>query len=250
MAERKNISKRVRFEVFKRDSFTCQYCGRMSPDVVLEIDHIDPVKNGGDNKIINLVTSCYDCNRGKGAKTLTDHSSIKLQQSQLKELNQKREQLKMLVEWKKELQKFEEEQISIVESYFLSTGGRLTNPNKKELKSLIKKYSISEVIESTIISLDKYWDDDKMSIDKAFHYISKVCSSRKLERENPMVKKINYLRGILRNRFGRSYEDISFWDMVNTIKIDSDYADLKEYACACDSIYDFISYYDGFRAGV
>ena len=47
MAERKTISKKIRFEVFKRDSFTCQYCGRMAPYIVLEVDHINAVANGG-----------------------------------------------------------------------------------------------------------------------------------------------------------------------------------------------------------
>ena len=54
MAVRKAISKKLRFEVFKRDNFTCQYCGRMAPDVVLEVDHINAVANGGDNNILNL----------------------------------------------------------------------------------------------------------------------------------------------------------------------------------------------------
>ena len=48
---RKPLSKKIRFEVFKRDKFTCQYCGRMSPDVILEVDHIEPVAEGGDNEI-------------------------------------------------------------------------------------------------------------------------------------------------------------------------------------------------------
>lgn len=63
MGARKPISKKIRFEVFKRDKFTCQYCGRSAPDVILEIDHLNPVINGGDNDILNLVTSCRDCNR-------------------------------------------------------------------------------------------------------------------------------------------------------------------------------------------
>jgi 5-methylcytosine-specific restriction endonuclease McrA len=62
---RKAVSKSVRFEVFKRDSFKCQYCGRSAPDVVLNIEHITAVANGGDNEIMNLVTACFDCNRGK-----------------------------------------------------------------------------------------------------------------------------------------------------------------------------------------
>ena len=49
MAERKPLSKKIRFEVFKRDSFTCQYCGKSALDVVLELDHIKPVAKGGSN---------------------------------------------------------------------------------------------------------------------------------------------------------------------------------------------------------
>lgn len=59
------LSVRTRFEVFKRDDFTCQYCGRKSPQVVLEVDHITPVVQGGSDDQINLWTSCWDCNRGK-----------------------------------------------------------------------------------------------------------------------------------------------------------------------------------------
>jgi 5-methylcytosine-specific restriction endonuclease McrA len=36
------ISKKLRFEVFKRDNFTCQYCGRETPEVILEADHVIP----------------------------------------------------------------------------------------------------------------------------------------------------------------------------------------------------------------
>jgi hypothetical protein len=68
---RQPISKRVRFEVFKRDLFTCQYCGATPPDVVLEVDHIEAVANGGGNEEGNLVTACFDCNRGKSAVALT-----------------------------------------------------------------------------------------------------------------------------------------------------------------------------------
>lgn len=42
MSKRKGLSPKVRFEVFKRDSFKCQYCGRSAPDVMLRADHIEP----------------------------------------------------------------------------------------------------------------------------------------------------------------------------------------------------------------
>lgn len=66
----------VRFDVFKRDGFTCQYCGRKAPDVILEVDHIIPVSQGGQDTIENLATSCWDCNRGKGAGDLESRAPV------------------------------------------------------------------------------------------------------------------------------------------------------------------------------
>jgi CRISPR/Cas system Type II protein with McrA/HNH and RuvC-like nuclease domain len=69
---RQSISKKLRFDVFKRDQFQCVYCGaHPSETVLLEIDHVHPVVEGGTNDIDNLVTSCLECNRGKGAELLT-----------------------------------------------------------------------------------------------------------------------------------------------------------------------------------
>ena len=66
------ISVRTRFEVLKRDEFTCRYCGRVTPDVVLEIDHIVPVCDGGSDDAINLAVSCWECNRGKAGVRLSE----------------------------------------------------------------------------------------------------------------------------------------------------------------------------------
>jgi CRISPR/Cas system Type II protein with McrA/HNH and RuvC-like nuclease domain len=60
-----SFSKKIRFEVFKRDGFKCAYCGKEPPTVVLEIDHIEPKASGGNNTLDNLITACFDCNRGK-----------------------------------------------------------------------------------------------------------------------------------------------------------------------------------------
>jgi len=55
-----------------RDGFKCQYCGRMVGDgAVLVVDHIVPVKEGGNNEMENLITACSDCNMGK-ADTLIE----------------------------------------------------------------------------------------------------------------------------------------------------------------------------------
>jgi hypothetical protein len=67
---RETLSKRVRFEVFKRDGFCCTYCGATPMQSALHIDHVVAVVNGGTNDPQNLVTACADCNLGKGAVPL------------------------------------------------------------------------------------------------------------------------------------------------------------------------------------
>lgn len=61
------VSKRARFEVLRRDGHACQYCGRLAPDVILHIDHVEPVALGGSDDPSNLVTACKDCNSGKAS---------------------------------------------------------------------------------------------------------------------------------------------------------------------------------------
>jgi len=68
----KNVSCRLRFEIFKRDNFTCRYCGRRSPEVILEVDHIIPLAKGGTDDPMNRTTSCWHCNRGKADIPLTE----------------------------------------------------------------------------------------------------------------------------------------------------------------------------------
>lgn len=61
------ISKRVRFEVLKRDSFKCYYCGNPAGEKPLTIDHVVPVALGGSDDVTNLVAACPDCNSGKSS---------------------------------------------------------------------------------------------------------------------------------------------------------------------------------------
>jgi len=64
------ISSKFRFEILQRDSFICQYCGDSPPNVVLHVDHIDPVSRGGEDHETNLITACSGCNLGKLANPL------------------------------------------------------------------------------------------------------------------------------------------------------------------------------------
>jgi len=59
------VGKRMRFLILSRDKYTCQYCGRKAPNVVLEVDEIYPRSKGGKVGPDNCITACVDCNRGK-----------------------------------------------------------------------------------------------------------------------------------------------------------------------------------------
>lgn len=55
-----------RQNVFRRDRFTCQYCGQGSD---LTLDHVVPKSRGGGDTWKNLVTACNPCNNRKGDRT-------------------------------------------------------------------------------------------------------------------------------------------------------------------------------------
>ena len=181
--ERKQIPKKIRFEVFKRDSFTCQYCGRKAPDVILECDHITPVAEGGTNDFLNLITACRDCNRGKGKILLTDAQTMEKQRDRLEELNERREQMQMLLEWKEELVNLENEQIDGVEYIMQKFTGdddiQLTEYGRNHVLSYINRFGFEEVLSATVTSFRRYYNSTEESFEEAVNKIGGICYNRK-----------------------------------------------------------------------
>lgn len=207
MAERKSLTKKTRFEVFKRDSFRCQYCGKSAPDVVLNVDHIKPVSKGGTNDLTNLITSCFDCNQGKKHRLLDDKSVLEKQKRQLEELNERRLQLEMMMQWREGLLQIEEDKVEIVKQRFSD----ITNysPNEtgvQEIKKIVKKFDLNLVLDAVEISTNQYLELDtegsytSKSVEKAFNFIGRICSNKTKDKERPYLKDLYYIRGILKNR--------------------------------------------------
>lgn len=67
--------KLTRREVFRRDTFTCQYCGKKTLD--LTIDHVTPRHMGGNHLWNNVVAACSSCNHRKGGRTI-DEAGMRL----------------------------------------------------------------------------------------------------------------------------------------------------------------------------
>ena len=73
---RMKVDQRIRYKVYRRDNYTCQYCGVLLDDnrnalfrgkvYDITIDHIIPRWSGGANEEDNLVTACVKCNYEKG----------------------------------------------------------------------------------------------------------------------------------------------------------------------------------------
>jgi 5-methylcytosine-specific restriction endonuclease McrA len=65
-SRRLRLSDSVRAQVLLRDGARCRRCGST---LVLEVDHIEPLRSGGDDDFNNLQTLCRRCNRRKGSRT-------------------------------------------------------------------------------------------------------------------------------------------------------------------------------------
>jgi hypothetical protein len=181
---RKNIPNKMRFEVFKRDKFTCQYCGKKAPDVVLNADHIKPVAEGGKNSLVNLVTSCFGCNNGKAATPLDDSSAVEKARAQADAIAERRQQIEMMARWQMELASLDPETEAI--SVMLSKVGKrvLTEEGKKAARKLVRKYGLTEVMQCIAISFDQY------DVESAWGKVEPILRRRKFDHENPELSAI------------------------------------------------------------
>lgn len=205
--EREPMSKKLRFEIFKRDKFTCQYCGEKAPDVVLHVDHIRPVADGGGNDPLNLVAACQGCNSGKGARLLDDSSVVERQRAQIEELDSRREQLQMILEWRDELERVKIDTVQMISDRIEERGGFGPNENgRSDVRRWLRKFSFEEVLSGVDEAFDVYmkWNRDRPDKDawhRAFTKIPAICSVRRQSEEKPYLRQLFYVQGILRRRF-------------------------------------------------
>lgn len=208
--KRQSINKKLRFEVFKRDNFTCQYCGRKAPDIVLNVDHIVPVSKGGTNELLNLTTSCFDCNNGKRDVPLNDASVLNKQRLQLEQLQERREQIEMMFNWKKSLEHLDDFTYNLLVEYVNSkiSPYTLTDIEKNKLFVLCKKFSINEIfdaIDQGVKNYLKYDTNGYLTEESTKTFISKLDVIAAYQKIPPVEQKMHYIKGICRNRF-------SYWD--------------------------------------
>lgn len=74
----RSIDSFMQWRVFKRDNYTCRYCGRTG--IPLTVDHIDLWENGGATIEDNLLSACKSCNKDRGRMEYEDWLSSPLYQ--------------------------------------------------------------------------------------------------------------------------------------------------------------------------
>jgi len=188
-SKRKSIPKSIRFEVFKRDLFTCQYCGKKAPDVILEIDHIVPVSKGGDNSIENLVSACKDCNSGKSNKRLSELSEVEKSRKQIEELQEKKNMIDMIFQWKQSVFDAKDYEIDKFQEMLQNITGfeqmTFTDKYRKELKSSFRKFGLDRMIDSLQIAYESYFREDEKSFHIMVSKIIGIATNTYDEENNP-----------------------------------------------------------------
>lgn len=216
--KRKSLTKKTRFEVFKRDSFKCQYCGASAPDAVLVIDHIEPFSKNGADDIMNFITACQPCNAGKGARALDDNSTIAKQKQQLDELNERREQIEMMLQWRNALKDLGQQEVDMVKSAWETSviGWGLNESGEKTIRAMLKKYGMEAVLDAIESSAEHYLRKDESgkhtqeSVNEAWSKIGGFLRMRSLPEDR---RRLYYIKGILRNRF--HYVPADIMDTLN-----------------------------------
>ena len=168
---RKQLSKKTRFDIFKRDGFACQYCGATPPQVILHVDHIVAVAEGGGNESDNLISSCEPCNLGKGARSL---SAIPVSLG---------DKAKLIAESEAQLRGYQEimqckqdrikHEVWVIGELFteLNPGRELTETALNSVRTFIEKIGVHEVERALRIA----YTNTRIVKDQRFRYFCGVC---------------------------------------------------------------------------
>jgi hypothetical protein len=186
MEARKTISKKVRFEIFKRDGFRCAYCGQAPPTVILEVDHIEPKAKGGKDEINNYITACFDCNRGKRDIPL-DKIPSSLSEN-IEVLKEKEEQIEEYRKFIKSIEKRENKDVKEIEKAFQECFENRSFTDvfiNGTIKRFIKELPLHEIIESMRIAISKQSDPDK-----CVKYFCGICWNKIKSKTDPNYSRI------------------------------------------------------------
>ena len=180
--KRRSTGKRLRFEVFKRDYFTCRYCGAQPPDAILVIDHVVPLALGGASSAENYVTACEPCNQGKSDRGLgdvpprTDADLLYLTtQQEIAEMRRYQAAVAAKEDALSEL-------VVTMQDLWVTESGLDWHPSDRIIKPLLRKYDM-EIVGEAIMDVAPKVGTGYIKNSKWIAYLHAVCRNMAAEQE-------------------------------------------------------------------
>lgn len=174
-----SLSVKLRFSIFERDSFTCQYCGEKPPEVILHVDHIISRKNGGGDEEENLITSCRSCNLGKSSRSV-DVKSLKKNpfKKKIAEMEERQAQLEAYYAFLRRKTEIEENEMDVFRAAWEDASddtSTFTDKGLQNVRKLTTKYSSTMIFEAMKIT----WAASHVDRDSKFKYMCGVLKNMK-----------------------------------------------------------------------
>lgn len=179
-----SVSKRTRFEVFKRDGFRCVYCGATPADGPLHVDHVDPKAGGGTDEVGNLVTACASCNLGKSDVPLGRRLPAR---EVTEEQREQAEQIEEYLKIQREIRAAQDKLIQAVSDHWAEQLGAVPKVSDRYFRAALKTFSVSELLDAIDITAGRFGSYGDMGYDK--------LTSREWEGYEQAIR---YWHGILR----------------------------------------------------
>jgi hypothetical protein len=126
----------------------------------------------------------------------------------MEELQQRREQLEMMMEWRRGLRDLSTESVEMLCQYWndLAPGWIVSENGKRTVKKWLSHYSVEEITTAMDKAATSYlrFNADECCTDEswtdAFGKIPAICRLDRLGKEQPDLKELYYIRGIARKR--------------------------------------------------
>jgi len=178
------VSTRTRFEVFKRDRFTCAYCGRTPPEVLLHVDHVVPLAAGGGGEMENLITACATCNQGKAARLLDEGSTPVVGKASVEEAQERLAQARAYAEASADLRRLLEDQANAVMdawarafratddgTHWQLSGRGAQFPMQSSVRNLLRRLPLDDLLSGVDIVATRF----DVSTEHACRYFYAIC---------------------------------------------------------------------------
>ena len=216
------VYKRIKFEVFEKDSFKCQVCGAAAPNVTLTLHRLQnnqQAENWLDPAF--LTTFCESCQRKNGSQESANTGNNG--HLSLNALEERLDQLKMLINWRKGMIKIRKRQLASLVEFWqeLVPSIFLSEVHKKTLLSCISKYSSDDIKEAMRLAVQEFivvHQDGSIARDSfqmAFANIPEICYRKTKMSKTREAEELYHIHDILEERIDGFFDSARVIQWLN-----------------------------------